>query len=530
MKWLCMNERDSRWIRWAFLSAALLYFIFLGAVETGPINKYGHDVFLLLDGGWRIVNGQIPYRDFYLSLGPLEFMITAVGMLLTHGNPQGIAIGNVIFGIAVGIWGWLLSRRRLPAIPALLVTAWLILTAISPAPLADMPQVMSSAMIYNRHGYALLGLVLVECAFASERSRFWGGMSSGIALVLMAFLKLNFFGVAALLLLATVPMRREEMPRAWGFLIGLAATVATFALYLRFAISAFVYDMRLTIQARSSLLKSSGYIGDIFGSAACVTLAIMTVIAMLLITNGELWQRFVVRFYFIGGVVIVTTKFFRETDHSDHGFQLASLWVIVLLGMLIAAYPHSKERVAISSVIALGLGSVFAGFFLDAESVKTLLRYHAPSVMSQGVSITGRGMERLKFYDTDPDDTSIYRFDNGHYVVDHVNDGLALLEKSSTQDESVLTIGFINPFDYILRRKPALGGSPWEKDGDNFPSKYLLDESLVLGNADLIMVPHYPSSNEDSDNFLAEEYHSRLLQHFTFVDSSQWWSLYRRRK
>lgn len=152
-----MSERDSRWIRWAFVLAALLYFIFLGAAETGPVNKYDHDVFHLLDGAWRIVNGQIPYRDFYLALGPVEYMITAFGMLLTHGGPQGIAIGNVAFGITVGIWGWLLSRRRMPAIPALLVTAWLILTATSRTPLGNLMQIMSPAMVYNRHGYALLG-------------------------------------------------------------------------------------------------------------------------------------------------------------------------------------------------------------------------------------------------------------------------------------------------------------------------------------------------------------------------------------
>jgi hypothetical protein len=114
--------------------------------------------------------------------------------------------------------------------------------------------------------------------------------------------------------------------------------------------------------------------------------------------------------------------------------------------------------------------------------------------------------------------------------VDHVNDGLVLLQKSSTQDESVAAIGLINPFSYVLRRKPALGGSPWEIAGDNFPRMHLLDESLVFGNADLIMVPDYPNSNEESDMFLAEAYRPYLLQHFNFVANSQWWSLYRRKK
>ena len=234
--------------------------------------------------------------------------------------------------------------------------------------------------------------------------------------------------------------------------------------------------------------------------------------------------------FLLGGVVIASGPFFAQTNEFgyERTSRFAELWVIVLLGLLTLAYPKSKERVAIAALAALSLGVVFAGFFLDAESVRALLRYHAPSVMAQGISVTGPGMERLKFYEYNEDNT--HRFDNGHYVVDHVNDGLALLEKSSTQDESVLTIGYENPFEYILRRKPALGGSPWEAVDINFPRTHLLDESLVFGNADLIMVPNYPNSNEESDMILAKAYHSYLLQHFTFVANSQWWSLYRRKR
>jgi hypothetical protein len=529
MKWLCRSEREVRWLGRASALAAALYFVILGVAETGPINKYGHDVFLLLDGGWRILNGQVPYRDFYLALGPLEYMITACGMLLTHGGPHGIAIGNVIFGVAVGIWGWLLARKRMPAVAALLVTAWLILTATSPTPLGEVPGIMSPAMIYNRHGYALLGLVLVECGFASERSRFWGGASSGIAMALLAFLKLNFFGVAGLLLLASVPLRREEMPRAWGFLAGLAGGLAAFVLYLQFAIPAFLYDMRLAAQARGSLLSAMGAIGGMAGNAEVVTLAIMTVVAMLLIVPGGLRKRSAVRVLLLGGIVLVTGFLFSQTNQGDTGFQLASLWIIVLLGLLMEAYPHGKEKAAISAVVLLGLGSVFAGFFLNAESVRALLRYRAPSVLSQGVSITGGGMEQLKFYDTQQDH-SIHRFDNGHFVVDHANDGLALLRNFSTQDESVLTIGSSDPFPYILRRKPAHGGSPWLIAGDNFPKTRMLDEAQVFGDAKLIMMPHYPNSTQESDSFLGAAYQPYLAQHFTFVASSQWWSLYRRNK
>src|SRR5580704_3516767 len=58
----------------ALLIAYLAYLFLLGPV---PSTVYGNDVFLLLDGGWRILNGLVPNRDFYLSLGPIIYMWTA---------------------------------------------------------------------------------------------------------------------------------------------------------------------------------------------------------------------------------------------------------------------------------------------------------------------------------------------------------------------------------------------------------------------------------------------------------------------
>ena len=290
--WLSTSEKYLVWLQWPFALAAVVYFVFIAIAETGPICRYGHDVFSFLDGGWRIYNGQMPYRDFNLPLGPLEYLIMAGGMLLTKGSTQGIAIGNAAFGIIVAVWGWLLARRRMPVIPALLVTAWLILTATSPTPLGHAtPDFPSCAMLYNRHAYALLGLVLVECACAGERSRFWGGFSSGVALALMALLKLNFFGIAGLFLLASVAANRDTMPRFKGCLAGIASVAVAITIYLRLAILTFFSDIWLAVEARRSRLQLLGTIHGLVGRAETLILVLMTVAAVLLIAPGRLRQR-----------------------------------------------------------------------------------------------------------------------------------------------------------------------------------------------------------------------------------------------
>jgi hypothetical protein len=138
-------------------------------------------------------------------------------------------------------------------------------------------------------------------------------------------------------------------------------------------------------------------------------------------------------------------------------------------------------------------------------------------------------MQRLKFYDL-PGDPSIASYDNGHYLVDNVEDGIALLEKNSAQNESVFGIGYRNPFSYVLRRKPAFGGSTLLQIDYNFSEKRPLDADQVFGDADLIMLPNYPSGIEPSNAAIVAIYRPYLQEHFVFVASSQWWSLYRRVK
>lgn len=528
VSWLDTSDRRFRWIRLAFVLTAVVYFVFIATAETGPVSRYGHDVFSFLDGGWRIVNGQVPYRDFNLPLGPLEYLIMAGGMLLTKGGTQGIAVGNAGFGILIGTWGWLLSRRRMPVIPALLVTTWLILTATCPTPLGHAtPDFPSCAMMYNRHGYALLGLVLVECGFAAERSRFGGGFSSGVALALMALLKLNFFGVAGLFLLASAVARRDEKSRVMGCLAGLATVAAVLACYLRLAIFTFLSDISLAVQARRSRLQLSWFIQGLSRSAEAWALVLLTVAAILLLAPGKLRHRRAISIFLLGSIIIVSTPFFLNTDSGETHCQLASLWAIILMAALAAAFRESKEKVAVAAVITVCLVVTFSEFFLEGRSLQTLLRFNEPAVKALGITVAGVGMERVRFYDL-PVDNAGYYLDNGRYLVGQVNDGLALLDRNSTQDETIFVLGYNNPFTYVLRRKPARGGSVWLQLGDNFSSKHFLSGDRVFGDAVLVMVANYPSDIQESNAAIEEGYRPYLTQHFAFVASSQWWSLYRR--
>ena len=68
-------------------------------------------------------------------------------------------------------------------------------------------------MAYNRFGFALVALVLLECLQREDGDRedageFTGGLSTGMAMALALFLKASYFTVAVAIVLLSFALRR----------------------------------------------------------------------------------------------------------------------------------------------------------------------------------------------------------------------------------------------------------------------------------------------------------------------------------
>jgi hypothetical protein len=535
VRWLRMDAQKAGWIAFAVFCTLLLYLVVVARFATGPINVFHNDALWMLDNGWRVLNGQVPHRDFYTPLGALEYWILAGGMLLAHGNAQGLAIGFTCFGAVIGIWGWLLSRRRLPTLFALLVTGWLIFTVTSPTPLGFGPQFLSCAMTHNREGYGLLGVVLIECAFARDKARFWGGVSSGVALVLLAFLKLNFFGIAGLMLVVSVPLTRAELFRFWGFLTGAAATVLAFAISLRFSLAAFFADMSFVLHAHAPLSMSATIRGIITCSkSGAVWLVIAMMLALIVLAGpARRWNRKMLTLAGLSCIVLGSGPLFLQTDTLESGCTLASLWIIILLEQVTARHLciGEKQKQVTVALIALGLGGIATDIVPTVGSAVNLLAYQSTARKSAALRVDAPGMENVRFYDSTAFYDKVKAGDgDGTYYVDCLNDGLALLKGQSKEDESVLVLGFTNPFSYLLRRKPAEGGSSFLFIPTSITENHMPSVDRVFGNADLMMLPEYEGTHQKGDQFIQNYYRSYLLENFHFVAKSRYWSLYRRNK
>jgi len=531
--WIRSNSRRAIWGAAGLLVLLAAYLGIVAKFATGPINVFHNDALWMLDNGWRVLNGQVPHRDFYTPLGAFEYWILAWGMLLAHESARGLAIGTSFFGAMVGVWAWLLCRRRLAPLPALLITAWLVFTATCPAPLGFGPEFLSCAMIHNRQSYALLGIILVECAFARSRARFGGGASSGIALVLLGFLKLNFFGMAGLMLLASVPLQRREISRLGGLLAGSAAASLSMAASLRFSLGAFLDDMSFVLHAHAPLTLSATFAGAITcAKSGSVWLVILMMLGLIAFRSpAERWNRETVTHLFLGCLVLASGPLFLQTNSLENKCTLAGLWIIILLDQVTAIHLRvpDKQKQFTVALIALGLGGIAVDLIPNLATAANLVNYQSAAIKSEGLRIDAPGMEDVRFYNS----TSFYDKmktgdGDGTYYVGVLDDGLALLRAQSRPEESVFVLGFSNPFSYLLRRKPAHGGSSFLFIPTSITQNHMPAVDRVFGDADLMMLPEYESTHHDGDQFIQNYYRSYLLQNFRFVAKSKDWSLYRR--
>lgn len=175
--------------------------------EKIPLNW---DAQFLIDGAYRVFLNQKPHVDFSTPLGPIVFLVGAIGMIITTPTIAGVNVGFILFGIFVLIVGYLALRQILK--PQLMAVFLVLL-----ASMVFTPRILSYPTgnygytgIYNAYGYSIL-CVLALLLFTDLRSdvnsrninlkhSYYRGVWAAGLLVLLFFLKVTY-GLAAIFLI-----------------------------------------------------------------------------------------------------------------------------------------------------------------------------------------------------------------------------------------------------------------------------------------------------------------------------------------
>lgn len=505
---------------------------FIGAV---PTRIYGHDIFIYLGNGWRILRGQRPHVDFTTPWGPIGFLISALGLRICRYSAVGIGFGSAILGSVVGVWSFFLSKNLLTRPARLTLSFFLSALAVAPYPLGLAFINSSSAMIYNRYGYALLGLVLIESFLvtrhtAKHQTQDWVlGLSSGAALSLMLFLKASYFFTAvALMVCLGWFFRRFVIQRILGILVGFSLVSLCVLAYLRFHVSAMLMDLRMASGARAETMKFPLFIildhwpvllGIVFFCLAA---------ALLVADTDKPWGG--VKLATLGAIVFFADVAVIRSNAQNDGFIICAIFAILMIDAITQEQkrlPWAQFRAkmpAFAGVVFLGalffipqfasdlMGLGFAAWEKERAAAPGVLRFTAPN------------LKPLILYESDDNPPS-----EGRMFTNYVNDGVALLTRASHPDETVLTMDVTNPFPYAMGRRPARGGHAAPTYHYNITDRFRPSPEWFFGDADIVMVPKRPSQGDNHYLDFYQAYGPWLKDHFDLAAETTVWWMYRRK-
>ncbi len=480
-------------------------------VGLSGVQVFTPDAFMPLDGAWRLLNGQRPHIDFYSFMGVLVYLPTVCGLLLSHGGAQGFGYGQALVGIGAGAWAYLLTRRRLPDVPAALFCLALVLLAVAPYPLGYSPLFTSPATTYNRYGYVALALILLEGVAELLRpapSRdFLGGLSTGLLLVSLFFLKITFFGAALFLIGAFAFCRPQRRSRWAGIATGCVALSTTICAYFSFHLLPMLRDLVMVAGAKRIFPRA--YELDSILTDDGLLLSFTALAALLLVVAKRHRSA---RSILIAGAALCfagTVLIFGSSE--PHGAPLAIFLVLIALSRL--SFRATGVAHALRSGVLLW-GTVFTLTALIPSFIglgyATLLSIQA---RRHEIPMSGKTLARFIPSGTD----ARYRA--------FVNDGLALVKQHARPGDTVMPLEFSNPFSYGLGLKPARGGATTLDYLTTFNDTHRPTAEWLFGSARLVMVPKiYPYPTLEN---IRRIYGPFLNQHFHVVGESPQWRIYR---
>jgi len=525
-----------------FFAGFLLIIALKVSAAPHRAHRWVYDSFSLLDGGWRVLNGQRPHVDFFSGIGPASYLVVALGMALSR-SAAAIDYGLASAAALFGIWAWLLFRNRLERPAAVLLALLVTMITCAPHTIGSRPDQLTDEGIYNRLGYAMIFLVTVECLrpprVSSPRSELAGGISTGAACLLPFFVKPSFFLEGVILIAASLLFRdRRSLKRCLGLGIGLVGSTLAMLAYLRFDVVAVFQDLSTMTAARMEVQAADPRVvigprlflrGAYEDGPLLIVLLVLALLLSSLPRAPRVWKRVDAWWPLAAAAAIYTLD---AGVRIGNGLQI-TLPLVEVFGLLLACemyawwsrapQPERQDNGFVCGVCLL-LGLVM--FLPEVGRDFSSLAYAAlEKARDQPVAarFEPAHLRALVTLDPNPDWEEPA---NGKALVDEINDGIDLLRRASPPTEKVMTVNYVNPFSFALLRRPAAGAGSFLSPGF-FNERHSPPFERMFGQADVMMMPKHPEPSGNT-RFVMRVVRPWVEAHFHPAAESADWILYRR--
>jgi len=519
------GSSDANRLRPLVLAVSLFLVCLAVAIIGVPLLQvFGHDIFVSLDGGWRVLHGQRPGMDFYSQMGPAYYLLHATGLWLAGDDARGLGYGSALATSLISFWAFFLLRSRMKPAPLFVACLFLALLAAAPFPLGCTFTQASFSMKHNRYGFALTALVMLESFLpqddSSRKQQGLGGFSTGLACALLLFLKISYGFVALTLAVVSLPLCSRARNRMAGMAVGFAAFGVPMMAYMRFDLLTQFRQYQLLAAVQGHRIGFHAVIASLYKDRLEVVLVVAMAALVSLLPGISLRRRFILMLTVTMATLAGTLLMLTNSQPS--GMPLLGATALLLLNEITVAIPEGSVFPQAAPLLAMGLLAVGLPMCVDAAGLAVAME-HKLTHDIPSYHLSEAHLASISFADCPTCSPN----DNGQYFVRYTEEGIALVQAYGRPGESVQGMGMSNPFSFATLRPPSRGGSV-NLSGTNISPSVMPPEKLLFGDVALLLVPKFPASERETLAEIEQSYPELLGTEYLRVAESANWILYRR--
>jgi len=457
------ETRRSWALAWAvFLISLTVLAAGLGWIGAPVMNGRPWDVMVQFDTAWRMLNGQVPHRDFFSHIGALPSCLALIGAKLSHMSVAALAYGNLVLMAALSLPAMAVLCRRTSALQAVFFSIYIALLSAMPRPLGDPYDCVDYAMIYNRYGeafLAVLGIILFLPPRNPGRARadILEGAFAGLLLTALWFTKVSYCVIGAGFLGAAALFGYCRLPMAASCVGAALASLAAAHWFSGIPFGAMLADFRIVALAQNK--------GDRLGLMIVQFAKFILLLPILLLIT---WERF------CGGRIVGVSRgeLFRAwlfplfiyacsfllLSANAQVEEMPLLAVAALFGVEMARRQTATSGMDpfMAAVRNLGCLTLLLFFTMptmgpDLKTARNILfSFHKPSFSSETLAMTRLSDFRFKTVSGQSPSSSNY--------VECLDEGIQLLRRHKDPQMRLSALLFADPFHVALGIAPARGG------------------------------------------------------------------------